>query len=311
MTARTVVLGGTGYIGAELVDVLLRGRETPVGDVVVVGRRDARGHGPHRVLPVPCDLSVPGTTARLARGADLVVHLVADSDEASSWRASDGSTETRVLREVLDAAADRPAGAAPPRVLLASTAATLTAGPPEELSQHERTKRALEGLLGSAVTDGRVHGTALRLGTVYGAGAGGPGRGLVATLVRRAMAGEPLLVWRGADVERDLVHVHDVATAFLLAARSAQHAPPVWSVAGADRLTVPEVAGLVAEEVAEVTGRRVPVERVDPPPWAVTADFRDVRVDGAPLRRATGWHPRRTVRTGVRELITLYQETAA
>ncbi len=297
---RTVVLGGTGYIGAELLAALGADAGRTGEEVVAVGRRAPDRPDPQgRTTTVRCDLSRPGSTTRVVQGADTVVHLVAHTDPTSSWRGSDGATEIRVLREVLATAAHADA---PPRVLLASTLAPSPPSP--EPSEHERTKRALEDLLADAVADRRVRGAALRLGTVHGLGAGGPGRGLVATLVGRALAGEPLTVWRGAEVTRTLVHVRDVAAAFVRAARLGDGADgAVWPVPGADELPVPRVAEIVAEEVGAATGRPVPVELVPPPPWAVAADFRDVRADGDPFRRATGWQPRTTLRAGVRDLI--------
>lgn len=313
MTAptRTVVLGGTGYVGAELVDTLARTGEVDVRHhVLSVGRRAPLAHHPTAGALVEthrCDLSVPGTAARLVRGADVVVHLVAPNDPTRSWRTAGDGTAAQVLTEVVEAAED---GDCAPLVLLASTVSPLGEQDPAARSDHERSKRELETLLAAA--PGQVRGATLRLGTVYGVGAGGAGRGVVVSMVRRAVRGEPLTVWRGAEVQRNLVHVRDVAAAFV---HAAAHTGPAaaaqpWQVGGADQLSVHELAELVVEEVHALTGRRVPVEMVPPPAWAVPADFLDVRVDRGPFERATGWRPAASLRDGVRDIITHVQAAA-
>ena len=305
MTDRTVVLGGTGYVGSAVAAAFAG--NTRSGQVVAVGRRARPAGGP--VRSVSRDLSVPGTAADLVTGAGVVVHLVAPSDPTTSWRSGGDGAELRLLTEVLDAARGTAPDAAPPVVLVASTIPPSGASA-DERSDHERRKQALEDILLSAAQDGQVRTAALRLSTVYGWGAGGAGRGLVASLARRALRGEPLTVWRGAEVQRNLIHVDDVATAFVRAAAQAESGGAVWSVGGVDQLTVGEIAHLVADHAAAVTGRLVPVESVPPPSWAVPADFRDVLVDPVPFGRATGWRPAVPLDRGVGDLVT-HVRTAA
>ncbi|MEE6281370.1 NAD-dependent epimerase/dehydratase family protein [Georgenia sunbinii] len=325
MTApgRTVVLGGTGYLGSEVVAALAAATPGTPGaaprQVVTVGRRATTSTRPPgspgaaHVQAISRDLSVPGAAADLVAGADVVIHLVAPSGPTTTWRTAGDGAELALLAEVLEATATRSGehGRVPPLVMLASTVPPASAAgqPAHAPSDHERRKQALEELLAEAATQGRVRSATLRLSTVYGVGAGGPGRGVVASMARQAVRGRPLTVWHGADVRRNLVHVRDAATAFVRAARcgGAQPTAPVWSVGGPDQLSVRELAELVAVEAADVSGVLVPVESVPAPDWAVPADFLDVVVDREPFERATGWRPAATLRAGVRDLVSYIQ----
>jgi len=65
----TVVTGGTGFIGAHLIEMLAAAGEA----VRPLVRRDAAF--PPGVQPVRCDLTKPGSLDEALRGADTVIHL--------------------------------------------------------------------------------------------------------------------------------------------------------------------------------------------------------------------------------------------
>src|SRR3954452_2339065 len=77
--ARTLVTGGVGYIGLELVDELLQaGREVTVLDVLLHGQRDhAEGLRRRGVKVVEGDIRDAGARKQALEDAEAVVHLAA------------------------------------------------------------------------------------------------------------------------------------------------------------------------------------------------------------------------------------------
>ncbi|MFD7458626.1 MULTISPECIES: NAD-dependent epimerase/dehydratase family protein [unclassified Streptomyces] len=272
------VLGASGFIGSSVV-AALAGRGARVRPV---GRRQA-------------DLSVPGALAAAVTGSDVIVHLVAHTAGTGNWRNPEADPRARHLneglaRELVDVVRaqrrDRP-----PVVLFAGTAHSAD-------SAYARQKLAAEQTLCAATEDGVLIAVPLRLTTVFGVGRD---RGVVSTMIRRALAGEPLTMWHDGSVERDLLYVTDAAAAFTAALDHADAlAGRPWTVGGGTGVPLGDVLHAIAERVSHHTGRPpVPVVRVDPPAYATAADFRHVRADVAPFSARTGWHPATDLRTAL------------
>ncbi len=146
-------------------------------------------------------------------------------------------------------------------------------------------------------------GISLRLPTVYGPTPLAVDRGVVTTMIRRALAGERLTVWGDGLMERDLVFVDDVANAFVEAVIHADRtAGRHWLLGTGRGVTVRELFETVSTSVSAHTGKPpVPVVSVPPPREATVMDVpasspippRSRRpADGAPRRRCTPGSPR-------------------
>ncbi|QES48793.1 NAD-dependent epimerase/dehydratase [Streptomyces venezuelae] len=282
------VLGASGFIGSAVTAELARGGAR----LRTVSRRPADlPAAEHRTA----DLTEPGRTAEAVAGSDVVVQLAAELSGPANWRAAGDGPAARLMTDLVGALAAR--GGQPPVVLFASTVPPSGPGAP---TPYERGKRAAERVLERATAEGAVRGISLRLPTVYGpatgpaTGAGAAGRGVVSAMARRAAAGEPVTLWHDGTVRRDLLYVRDAATAFAAALAHADAlAGTHWDVGTGRSLPLGEVFHALAGAVAARTGRPpVPVLRVQAPPYAAAADFRDVTADPAPFRTATGWAPR-------------------
>ncbi|MET9297296.1 NAD-dependent epimerase/dehydratase family protein [Streptomyces sp. NPDC003077] len=317
-----VVLGASGFIGSAVAAELAR---RPVR-LRLVGRRPAGPPpgGTARGEVAAADLTAPGGVARAVAGADVVIHLVARIEGGVAWRAAeDDPTAARVnvgvMRDLLDAlrAGPRLPGAPPPVVVFAGTASQagrsgrIVGGERDRpVTAYARQKLAAERALEEASARGTVRGVSLRLPTVYGAGPGPFGSGVVAAMVERALAGRPLTVWRGVAGERDLLHIDDAARAF---AAAVDHVDEVsgrhWLVGTGRPVAVADLFGAVARAVAVTTGRPpVPVLEVDPPASATAADALGMSVDSSAFRSATGWRPRVPLGRALEELVAAVLE---
>jgi nucleoside-diphosphate-sugar epimerase len=275
------VLGAGGYLGAATVAALAAGPE-PV-------RAVARDHGPlpAGVEAVTADLTAPGEPARAVAGCRAVVNLAARIDGPGTWRVAEGDTAADRVNGDLPAELVRLLAArAEPAVLVLAGSATQDAG----TGPYDRQKRAAERLL--LATPG-VRGVALRLPTITGLSPGpaGIGRGVLAAMVRRAVAGEPLVLWGDGAVRRDFLDVADTAAAIAAAVRHADRlGGRPWPLGTGAGIPLRSAFALVAGTVAGLTGRPpVPLRSVPPPAEATATDGQDTVVDPAAFRARTGW----------------------
>ncbi|MEQ3552796.1 NAD-dependent epimerase/dehydratase [Pseudonocardia nematodicida] len=308
MTARrptVVLLGATGFVGSAVLrelarrDVTVRAvsRGTPV---VPPGSRA-------RVEPVSADLAEPGAVAGVVADGDLVIHTVAYIAGAGTWRIGDGDAAAErvnvgVVRDLVEALAHRPG---PPAGVVFAGAVSQVGTPDGDVVDggepdrprggYDRQKLAAEQLLLRAHADGVLRGTSVRLPTVYGYAPDSTARdkGVVSTMVRRAVAGEPITMWHDGTVRRDLLHVSDAASALV---RAGDHLDRLggrhWVLGTGTGTPLGEAFTTVARLVGEHTGAPpVDVVTVDPPAHAESGDFRHVTVDASGFRAATGWRP--------------------
>src|SRR3954466_13622383 len=84
---RTLVTGGAGYIGMELVDELLdAGHEATVLDLLLHGQDDRAQELRERgVTVIEGDIRDPVGRGHALKGADAVVHLAAIVGDSARW----------------------------------------------------------------------------------------------------------------------------------------------------------------------------------------------------------------------------------
>ena len=156
---------------------------------------------------------------------------------------------------------------------------------------------------------GYARGVTLRLANVYGASSRSsrPDRGVLNTMIVRALAGQPLTVYGSGDGLRDYIHVDDVVNAFVSAiehyqAVSGRH----WIIASGKGYSVREAFHLVSDRVAQRTGLRVAVEHVEPPAGLSPIEERNFVGDFSGFHKATGWQPSIGLKEGIDQTIDAF-----
>lgn len=302
-----VLLGATGFVGSavlrELAELPLRVRAVARGRIPVP--RDARA----AIAAYQADLTEPGAMAAAVVDADVVIHTVAYIAGSSTWRIDEGDSAAErvnvgLMRDLINVLAGR-GGAESPAVVFAGAASQVgpidkaildgseTDGPKGE---YDRQKLAAERLLLDADAQGILRGCSIRLPTVFGHGPNSTAKdkGVISTMVRRALSGEPLTMWHDGTVRRDLLYVEDAARALVAAVgHTAELAGRHWLL-GTGR---GEPLGEVFRTIAELTAVRVdkpavPVVSVTPPVHAEAGDFRSIVIDSTAFQKVTGWRPR-------------------
>ncbi|OKH96180.1 NAD-dependent epimerase/dehydratase family protein [Streptomyces uncialis] len=318
------VLGASGYLGSVLTALL--------ADLPVRLRAVAR-----RPSPVPArttadvevrtaDLTDATSLAAAVADADVVLHL---SKHSGGWRDAEGNPQSEpinvgVMRGIVRVMGGRTAAGPPPVVVFAATTSQVGLPPEHPMdgsepdrpeTVYDRQKLAAERMLLAASAEGVLRGVSLRLPTVFGRSplSAVPDQGVVSTMIRRALAGEPLTMWHDGTVLRDLVPVEDAAGAFLAAMRRPDAlAGRHWLVGTGRQDPLGTVFRTVAESVAAHTGRPpVPVTSVEPPANAPVIDFLSTTIDPAPFRLASGWSARTGLRDAVDRTVTALLDEAA
>jgi UDP-glucose 4-epimerase len=285
---KVLVTGGAGFIGRH-VCARLRAKGH---DAVVVDKRDVAG------VDVVGELRDPVVRATaVTTDLDAVVHLAAETSVL-------GSVERPVLVhevnvDVTAALLELARTCGVPTFVLASTNAavgphdgTMTEEAPlRPLTPYGATKAAAEVLVSGYAGAYGLRAPALRLGNVYG-----PGMvekdSLVPRLFRSAANGpeDPGIEIYGDGLQvRDLVHVSDVAEAFVMAAEGWPSGPVIIGSG-----TSHDVLDVVAA-ARTVSGVDIAASHVDPKP----GEMRAVVLDTA-RARALGWSPSVSLLDGMR-----------
>jgi nucleoside-diphosphate-sugar epimerase len=325
VTVRTptiAVLGASGYIGSVVSGLLAR---RPVL-LRPVARRECTvpETATATVEPMAADLTDHASVARAVADADVVFHLAKHSGD---WRlpeedpAATEPVNVGIMRSVVQVlAARRPVADRPPPLVVFAGACTQIGHTPNHPmngtepdnpdTEYDRQNLAAENLLMQATRTGSVRGVSLRLATVFGQSpvSGALDAGVVTTMIRRALAGEPLTMWHDGTVVRDITYVEDVGRAFVAALdRPGDLVGRHWMIGSGRHDRLGDVFGTVATAVAAATGRpSVPVVTVTPPGAAVITDFLNVYIDPAPFGSATGWSARVSLREGIDRTVATF-----
>jgi UDP-glucose 4-epimerase len=232
---RSLVTGGAGFIGSNLVDALVaRGDEVTVLDDLSSGKRsnleDALAKSAKLIEGSVADAALVGEVVTAAK-PECIFHLAAQIDVRRSITDPAFDLEINVggTIKMLEAAAD----AGVRRFAFASTGGAIYGeGEGRDLpldetadrrpdAQYGTSKMAAEGYLGLYERLRGISTVALRLGNVYGPRQDPHGEaGVVAIFAGALLAGRTPKVFGNGLQTRDYVYVGDVVDAFLAASES-------------------------------------------------------------------------------------------
>jgi UDP-glucose 4-epimerase len=303
---RSMVTGGAGFIGSNLVDALLaRGDEVTVVDDLSTGRRvnlePALAAGAELA---ELDIRDREALAALAaeRHPETVFHLAAQIDVRKSLTdpAFDAAINVGGTANVLDAAR----GAGCNRVVFVSTGGAiygegegqdlpLDEGTPiAPLSAYGQSKYAAEGYLSLYERLYGLSTVALRLGNVYGPRQDPLGEaGVIAIFCGVLREGGQPTVFGDGTQTRDYIYVGDVVAAAIAAAGS--------DVTGPLNLGTGRESSVL--ELVEALGKLGDAENFDPNfAPARAGEVQRISIDPALAEQKLDWHPSVDLDAGLR-----------
>jgi UDP-glucose 4-epimerase len=302
---RSLVTGGAGFIGSNLVDALLeRGDEVVVVDDLSTGHRhnlDGALESGAELVELDIREGQALTELMLERRPRTVYHLAAQIDVRKSLAdpAFDASVNVGGTANVLEAV--RLSEAA--RLVSISTGGAIygegdgqqlplpESAPIAPLSAYGQSKYCAEGYLALYERLYGVSGISLRLGNVYGPRQDPLGEaGVIAIFCGKLRAGERPTVFGDGRQTRDYIYVGDVVDAALAAGESEATGPV--NIGTGIETDVLELA----RQLGQLEG--VPFEPELAPPR--TGEVQRITIDNARARRELGWQPQMGLDEGLR-----------
>jgi nucleoside-diphosphate-sugar epimerase len=295
---RALVTGGAGFIGSNLVGLLVRrGHAVVVLDDISSGYEvnlnPAAGF-------VRGDVSAPGVAEQAAKGCDVIFHLAASVGNTRSIDNPVRDSEINVIGTLRVLEAARSAGVR--RVVFSSSAGIfgeLKTLPIDEShaqdpdSPYGVSKLAAEKM---CLVYNKLYGmrnVCLRYFNVYGPHQRYDAYGnVIPIFAERVLRGEPITIFGDGEQTRDFVNVGDVAAANYLAGMSVDSAG-AFNIGSATRISIKRLASLMAD----ASGNPARIEYGPPRP----GDVRDslAAIDSA--REAFGFEPTRGIEEGLAE----------
>ncbi len=299
---RVLVTGGCGFIGANLVPLLLeRGVEVRVYDNLSNGGRD---RVPDAEV-VEGDVRDGDALAAAAAGVDAVIHLAAAGNVPDSVKdpVTNFEINGRGTLLALQAAARADAG----RFVFASTGGALigNAPPPVDetsvprpISPYGASKLCGEGYCHAFAGSQGLRTVSLRFANVYGPRSERK-KGAITAFIQRALRGEPLVIYGDGRATRDFIYVDDLCQGIVLGLEHPD-ARGVFHLASERETAIAELARLVVE----ATGADVPVEHLPPRPGEVERNFASCAL----ARRTLGFAPAVGLEEGLARTVAWFRD---
>jgi UDP-glucose 4-epimerase len=300
---RVLVTGGCGFIGSNLVPLLLeRGEDVRVLDNFAIGGPDRLPRG---VELIEGDVRDAAPLAPAAAGVEAVIHLAAAGNVSDSIADPLANFEVNARGTLLTLQAAVDAGAG--RFVFASTGGALIgdAPPPVDessiprpISPYGASKLAGEGYCHAFRGSYGLQTICLRFANVYGPRSDLK-RGAVTTFIKRALRGEPLTIYGDGGATRDFIYVDDLCNG-ILAGLDTRAVQGVVHLASERETTIEELARLVLA----VTGADVPIEHVSRRRGEVERNFAIARL----AAEALGWRAAMSLEDGMAVTVDWFRD---
>lgn len=308
-----LVTGGAGFIGSHLVERLLHeGASVTVLDNFRTGLRENLEQVKDDIKLVEGSILEPSDLAKVVAGQDLISHQAAQLEitRAIDDPVEDLITNTVGTLNVLKAAADHGV----PKVVMASSAGVYgqAVTTPQREDDHPTEPNWAYGVSKLATEKyaaifQEMYGTKivpLRYGIVYG-----PREwyGRVLTIfIKRALEGQPLVVFGDGAQVRDFVHVQDVVNMNMLCLDNAAADNEVFNVSTA----TPTDINTLADIVQRVSGTHLEVIHEDVEEGKTSQYFDRIRLPQElktllqsyeKAERLLGWKPTVDLEDGIKQ----------
>ncbi len=323
-----LVTGGCGFLGTSFIRSLLeenghsvrivdnltvgtredlasvgRFSESPAEDVGPMGTRDAE------IELVAGDILDEGLALRAAEGADVIVHLAANTGVAPSVEDPRKDCLSNVIGVLNYLEAARHGGVK--RFVFASSGAAVgEVEPPlhEELASHPvspygSSKLAGEGYCSAYFRTFGVETVALRFGNVYGP-LSGHKNSAVARFIKRAMDGETLEIYGDGTQTRDFIFIGDLIRAIKLSATVEGVGGEVFQIATSSETSVQELIDKLLPVLADAGMRDVEVRQTAPRLGDVQRNYSDT----SKADRLLGWRAEVALDEGLRRTVAWFTD---
>ena len=296
---KTLVIGGAGYVGSQLVPALLAlGRQVTVLDTFWYGRKHLQAIGNPNLKLIEADMRDIYHVKKEIADATEVIHLACISNDPSFdlnpelGRSINLDSFRPIVKAIKESMVERFIYASSSSVYGIREEENVT----EELklaplTDYSKFKAECEDIMMNEFSGDQVI-TILRPATVCGYSTRQRFDLVVNILTAHAIVNKKIKVFGGSQFRPNL-HIRDMVDSYIsvLTADSKYINREIFNI-GSKNLTVKEIAQAVSKEIDET----IPIEYLE------TNDLRSYRVDSSKILKHIGFQPQRTVNDAIAEL---------
>jgi len=272
---KILVTGGTGFIGAHLVDKLIE-----LGhDVIVISNKEPKRKN-KKTKYAKGDITKKGDVEKAMIGCSVVFHLASLIDARSSDQKEMQRVNILGSKNVFSPATKNKC-----KIIFTSSAAVYGDSKTKEdsrckpISDYGRSKLEAEKLLDK-------NSFIVRLFNVYGPG----GKGAVNIFCENIMENKPVNIYGNGLQTRDFVYVSDVVDALILGMKS----NGIYNVGSGTEITVKELI----EKIEKISRKKAKINYLP----ANKQEIRKSKADISKIKNL-GWKPKVSLEEGIRNII--------
>jgi UDP-glucose 4-epimerase len=294
-----LVLGGAGFIGSNVVDVLVsKGHQVRVFDLPNVSTGNL-AHLVDKIEVIQGDIKNSRDICNALEGIEVIVHLVCTTLPSPSNDNPVYDVDTNIVATInlLEKAVQNRVK----KVIFASSGGTVY-GIPQSLPIQEThptnpicsygiSKLAIEKYL---ALFNHLHGlkyTVLRIGNPYGERQRIDNvQGSIAVFLGKALFDQTITIWGDGSVARDFIYIDDVVSSFMHVIES-ETASAVYNIACGQAYTLKDILSITGQ----VTGRTLKVQFTKSRKLDVPVNCLDVAL----AKKELDWEPQVTLEEGI------------
>ena len=297
---KSLVTGGAGFIGSNLVDYLVnKGHKVIILDNFITGRLSNLSHHKKKNIKIiKVDISTNKKLEKYFKGIDYVFHLAGLADIVPSIENPDKYFKTNVIGtfNVIQAAKK----AKVKKLVYAASASCY--GIPTKVPTKEKdkintmypyafTKWQAEELIMHWVKIYNLPANSLRFFNAYGARSRTSGAygAVFGVFLAQKLAGKPLTIVGNGEQTRDFIHVDDLVRAIFKTALS-KKVGEIYNVGGGKEIKVNLISKLIG-------GKKIYIPKRPGEPKRSLADISKIKKD-------LNWRPKIKIEEGIKDLLS-------
>lgn len=297
---RSIVTGGAGFIGSNLVDKLVKeGHFVTVVDNLSTGRHsNISHHSKKKVKFINLDISKTKNLAKAIKGNSFVFHLAGLADIVPSIESPQNyfNTNVRGTLNILNVCRNIKIK----KFIYAASASCY--GIPKNYPTNENSKidpkypYALTKLLGEQLVMHwadvyNMPNISFRLFNAYGPKSRTTGAygAVFGVFLAQKLANKPLTIVGNGTQTRDFIHVYDLVNAIFLASKKKDLRGEIFNLGSGKETSVNKIAEIIGEKKINVPKRPGEPDRS--------------HADITKIKKKLNWKPRISIQFGIKELL--------
>ena len=306
------VTGASGYIGTEIVKVLLT---YTTANIICITRTKNTLFKNTRLKIINGNITNFKIWENLVKDTHVIFHLAGNTSIKIAKNNPVLSEKSTLLPiSLLIKAANK--HKKKPKIIYASTVTMYGLTPIglidesytiDPLTFYDLHKSFAENELNFANKNHIIESTILRLSNVYGpsnSNNSSPDRGILNMMAKKLLDKKSIQIFGHGNYIRDYIYIDDVVAAFLYAASSSLTSGCTFNIGSGKGISIKDAFSYLVKSAKKVHGENIKIEYTDWPLDSEKIEIRNFTADISFFKKITSWSPKITFSKGVDNLIT-------